>query len=77
VLKSVFHWPINKGVSIGTLMIFGLSMMIPVLSLLYIKLEKMILRRAGVPPIQEQVASLKFPDQAQELEAPLELRKAA
>jgi hypothetical protein len=77
MLKWGFHWPINKGVSNGTLMIFGLSMMVPVISLLYIKLEKMIMRRAGVPPLQEHLASLRFPDQAREIQEPLQLRKAA
>jgi hypothetical protein len=63
----------HKSVGTGT-MIFGLSMMIPVIGLLYVKLEKFILRRAGIPPIEEHIASLKFPDQIQE---PVELRKAA
>ena len=56
-------------------MIFGLSMMVPVLGLLYVKLEKFILRRAGIPPIEEHIASLKLADQA--AEEPVELRKAA
>jgi len=56
-------------------MIFGLSMMVPVLGLLYLKLEKFILRRAGIPPIEEHIASLKLPEQ--QIEAPIELRKAA
>ena len=56
-------------------MIFGLSMMIPVIGLLYLKLEKAILRRAGVPPIEEQISSLKMPEQ--EVAAPIEMRKAA
>ena len=43
------------------LLTFGLSMMIPVIALLYVKLEKFILRRAGVPPIEEHIASLKLP----------------
>ena len=77
MLKWVFHWPINKGVSNGTLMIFGLSMMVPVISLLYIKLEKMIMRRAGVPPIEDQISSLKSPDQGLKIEDPVEMRKAA
>ena len=65
----------HKGVSSGIWMIFALSMTIPVIGLLYVKLEKMILRRAGVPPIEEHIASLKLPDQ--EIAAPAELRKAA
>jgi len=65
----------HKSVGNGIWMIFGLSMMIPVIGLLYVKLEKIILRRAGVPPIEEHIASLKLPDQ--EVEAPIELRKAA
>jgi hypothetical protein len=65
----------HKIVSSGILMTFGLSMMVPVLGLLYVKLEKFILRRAGVPPIEEHIASLKLPDQA--IEEPIELRKAA
>jgi hypothetical protein len=65
----------HKIVSSGTLMIFALSMMVPVLGLLYVKLEKFILRRAGVPPIEEHIASLKLPDQP--IEEPVELRKAA
>jgi len=65
----------HKSVSSGTLMIFALSMMVPVLGLLYVKLEKFILRRAGVPPIEEHIASLKLPDQP--IEEPIELRKAA
>ena len=67
----------HKGVSTGILMIFGLSMMIPVVGLLYIKLEKLILRRAGLPPIEEHIASLKLPDQSEEAPAAVELRKAA
>jgi len=65
----------HKNVGTGIWMIFGLSMMIPVIGLLYVKLEKIILRRAGIPPIEEHIASLKLPDQ--EVEAPIELRKAA
>ncbi len=57
------------------LMTFGLSMMIPVIGLLYLKLEKIILRRAGIPPIEEHIASLKLPDQ--QIEESVELRKAA
>ena len=57
------------------IIIFGLSMLIPVIGLLYVKLEKVILRRAGIPPIEEHIASLKMPDQA--IEEPIELRKAA
>ena len=64
----------HKSVSSGIWMIFGLSMTIPVIGLLYVKLEKMILRRAGVPPIEEHIASLKLPDQIEER---VELRKAA
>ena len=56
-------------------MIFGLSMTIPVMGLLYVKLEKIILRRAGIPPIEEHIASLKLPDE--QIEEPVELRKAA
>jgi len=55
-------------------MIFGLSMTIPVIGLLYVKLEKIILRRAGIPPIEEHIASLKLPDQ---IEEPAQMRKAA
>ena len=55
-------------------MTFGLSMMIPVIGLLYVKLEKFILRRAGIPPIEEHIASLKLPDQ---IEEPVQMRKAA
>ncbi len=65
----------HKGVSSGIWMIFGLSMTIPVIGLLYVKLEKIILRRAGVPPIEEHIASLKLPDE--QIEEPAELRKAA
>jgi hypothetical protein len=65
----------HKGVGTGILMIFGLSMMIPVIGLLYLKLERMILRRAGVPPIEEHIANLKMPEQ--QIESPMELRKAA
>jgi hypothetical protein len=65
----------QKGVSTGILTIFGLSMLIPVIGLLYIKLEKRILRSAGVPPIDEQIASIKLPPQS--IEEPIELRKAA
>jgi hypothetical protein len=64
----------QKVVSSG-IIIFGLSMLIPVIGLLYVKLEKVILRRAGIPPIEEHIASLKMPDQA--IEEPIELRKAA
>src|ERR1051325_10212728 len=64
----------QKVVSSG-IIIFGLSMLIPVIGLLYVKLEKVILRRAGIPPIEEHIASLKMPDQA--IEEPMELRKAA
>jgi hypothetical protein len=64
----------HKSVSTGML-IFGLSMMIPVIGLLYVKLEKAILRRAGIPPMEEQIASLKMPQQ--QIEPPVELRKAA
>ena len=56
-------------------MIFGLSLLVPVLGLLYLKLEKAILRRAGIPPLEEHIASLKLPDQDEQ--APIELRKAA
>jgi len=56
-------------------MIFGLSMMIPVMGLAYVILEKAILRRAGVPPIEEHISSLKMPDQ--EIEAPAQMKKAA
>ena len=65
----------HKSVGTGTLMTFGLSMMIPVIALIYVRLEKFILRRAGVPPIEEHIASLKLPDQ--QIEEPIELRKAA
>ena len=65
----------HKGVSTGIWMIFALSMMVPVMGLLYVKLEKFILRRAGVPPIEEHIASLKLPDE--QIEEPAELRKAA
>jgi hypothetical protein len=65
----------HKGVGTGMLMIFGLSMMIPVMGLLYLKLERIILRRAGVPPIEEHIASLKMPEQ--QIETSVELRKAA
>ena len=41
-------------------MIFGLSMMVPLLGLLYVRLEEFILRRAGIPPIEEHIASLKL-----------------
>ena len=58
-------------------MTFGLSMMVPVLGLLYVKLEKFILRRAGIPPIEEHIASLKLVEQDQEIAEPIELRKAA
>ena len=67
----------HKSVSTAILMTFGLSMMIPVIGLLYVKLEKIILRRAGVPPIEEHIASLKLADQSEEVAAPVELRKAA
>ena len=59
----------------ATWMIFGLSMLIPVIGLLYVRFEKIILRRAGVPPIEEHIASLKLHDQ--QLEEPIQLRKAA
>jgi hypothetical protein len=65
----------HKSVNIGILMIFGLSLLIPLIGLLYLKLERVILRRAGVPPMEEQIASLKLPQQ--QLEVPVELRKAA
>jgi len=65
----------HKSVGTETLMTFGLSMMIPVLGLIYLKIEKFILRRAGVPPIEEHIASLKLHDQ--QLQEPMELRKAA
>ena len=64
----------HKNVSTGILMTFGLSMTIPVIGLLYVKLEKIILRRAGIPPIEEHIASLKLPDQ---IEEPAQMRKAA
>jgi len=65
----------HKGVSSGIWTIFALSMMIPVIGLAYLKLEKFILRRAGIPPIEEHIASLKLPDQ--QIDKPVELRKAA
>ena len=67
----------HKGVSSGIWMIFGLSMMVPVLGLLYVKLEKFILRRAGIPPIEEHIASLKLADHVKEATESIELRKAA
>ena len=67
----------HKGVTTGMLLTFGLSMMIPVIALLYVKLEQFILRRAGVPPIEEHIASLKLPDESEEVAATIELRKAA
>jgi hypothetical protein len=77
VNAQVDYWLADqRGVSTtGILMIFGLSLMVPVLGLLYIKLEKAILRRAGIPPLEEHIASLKLPDQDEQ--APIELRKAA
>ena len=71
-----FSFADHKGVSSGIWMIFALSMMVPVLGLLYVKLEKFILRRAGIPPIEEHIASLKLV-QEEELAQPIELRKAA
>ena len=68
----------HKGVNTTEmLMILGLSMMVPLLGLLYIRLEKFILRRAGVPPIEEHIASLKLADHLEATAEPIELRKAA
>jgi len=64
----------HKSVNIGILMTFGLSMMIPVIGLAYLRLERFILRRAGIPPIEEHIASLKLSDP---IEEPVQLRKAA
>jgi hypothetical protein len=64
----------HKSVSTGIWMIFPLSLTVPVLALAYVKLERFILRRAGIPPIEEHIASLKLPDH---IEEPVELRKAA
>ena len=71
-----FSFADHKGVSSGIWMIFGLSMMVPVLGLLYVLLERFILRRAGIPPIEEHIASLKLVRE-EELAEPIELRKAA
>jgi hypothetical protein len=65
----------HKSVSSGIWMIFALSMTIPVIALFYVKLERIILRRAGVPPIEEHIASLTLPNQ--EVEVPIQMRKAA
>jgi hypothetical protein len=64
----------HKSVNLGFLMTFGLSMMIPVIGLAYLRLERFILRRAGIPPIEEHIASLKPSDH---IEEPVQLRKAA
>lgn len=58
-------------------MIFVLSMMVPLLGLLYVRLERFILRRAGIPPIEEHIASLKLADHVEEPQQTIELRKAA
>jgi hypothetical protein len=66
----------HKGVSSGFWTILALSMMVPVLGFLYVRLERFILRRAGIPPIEEHIASLRLV-QEEETAEPIELRKAA
>jgi len=48
-------------------------MIIPVIGLVYVRIENAILRRAGVPPIEEQT-SLEKPAQ---ICPPIEAQKAA
>ena len=63
--------------STGFWTILALSMMVPMLGFLYVRLEKFILRRAGIPPIEEHIASLKLVDQDEDVSEPMEMRKAA
>ncbi len=64
----------HKDVNTGDLLAVGAWIIIPVIGLVYVRIESAILRRAGVPPIEEPT-SLKFPEQKGD--APAGLRKAA
>src|SRR5687768_7405722 len=65
----------HKDVNKGDFVVVAASVVIPVIGFVYVRLMGTIMRRAGVPPMEE-VSSLKMPEPAAPGEA-IELRKAA
>jgi len=63
----------------GELIAVGSCLIIPLVGLVYVRVMGAIMRRAGVPPIQEQVSSLKLADADDNDVAaePVALKKAA
>jgi hypothetical protein len=69
----------HKDVHRGELIAVGSCLVIPLIGLIYVRVMGAIMRRAGVPPIEEQVSSLKMADadESDVAAEPVALKKAA
>jgi hypothetical protein len=69
----------HKDVNSSDFIAVGSCLIIPVIAFIYVRVVGKIMRGAGVPPIAEEISSLKLPERGMpaSVEEPVELRKAA